>query len=38
MEKVFKEIRDTTFGILSKTTFRELIKTKVKGRIVEGEI
>ena len=45
IRKVFKEIRDTTFGILSKTTLRELIKTKdksiktkVKGKIVEGEI
>ena len=26
IRKVFKEIRDTTFGILSKTTLKELIK------------
>ena len=27
IRKVFKEIRDTTYGILSKTTLKELIKT-----------
>lgn len=27
IRKVFKEIRDTTFGILSKTTLNELIKS-----------
>jgi Rrf2 family protein len=27
IRKVFKEIRDTTFGILTKTTLKELIKT-----------
>ena len=30
IRKVFKEIRDTTFGILTKTTLKELIKTKDK--------
>lgn len=27
IRRVFKEIRDTTFGILTKTTLKELIKT-----------
>jgi Rrf2 family protein len=28
IRKVFKEVRDTTYGILAKTTFKELINSK----------